>query len=71
MSPGTRVTPRRGDPVREGDRRARESDPVLRKGSRDELREATGDTKLPALELPDGTIITHSRRILAWISRQS
>src|SRR5215207_645619 len=39
--------------------------PFLRKGSRDELREATGDTKLPALKLPDGTIITHSRAILA------
>ena len=45
--------------------------PFLRKGSRESLREATGDTKLPALELPDGTIITHSRAILAWISRQS
>jgi glutathione S-transferase len=39
-------------------------------GSRDELREATGDTKLPALKLPDGTTVTHSRAILAWISRQ-
>jgi hypothetical protein len=37
--------------------------PFLRKGSREELREATGDTKLPALKLPDGTIITHSRAI--------
>jgi hypothetical protein len=45
--------------------------PFLRKGSREELREATGDTKLPALKLPDGTIITHSRAILAWISRQT
>jgi len=45
--------------------------PFLRKGSRDQLREATGDTKLPALKLPDGTIITHSRAILAWIARQS
>jgi hypothetical protein len=44
--------------------------PFLRRGSRDELREATGDTKLPTLKLPDGTIITHSRAILAWISRQ-
>lgn len=41
----------------------------LRKGSREELREATGDTKLPALKLADGTIITHTRAILAWISR--
>ena len=45
--------------------------PFLRKGSREELRQATGDTKLPALKLPDGTIITHSRAILDWISRQS
>ena len=45
--------------------------PFFRKGSREELREATGDTKLPALKLPDGTIITDSRAILAWISRQT
>ncbi|MEA2294257.1 MAG: Glutathione S-transferase, N-terminal domain [Solirubrobacteraceae bacterium] len=45
--------------------------PFLRKGSRDELRKATGATKLPALELPDGTIITHSRAILAWTARQN
>jgi glutathione S-transferase len=45
--------------------------PFLRKGSREELREATGETKLPALKLPDGTVITHSRAILGWISRPS
>ncbi|HXO09787.1 MAG TPA: glutathione S-transferase N-terminal domain-containing protein [Solirubrobacteraceae bacterium] len=44
--------------------------PFLRKGSRDELRAATGIEKLPALKLPDGTVITHSRAILGWISRQ-
>ena len=44
--------------------------PFLRKGSRDELRAATGDTKLPALKLPDGTVITHSRSILSWIGDQ-
>jgi glutathione S-transferase len=44
--------------------------PFLRKGSRDELREATGDTKLPALKLPDGTVITHSKPILSWIEQQ-
>jgi glutathione S-transferase len=44
--------------------------PFLRKGSRDELRRATGDTKLPALKLPDGTVVTHSRAILSWIDRQ-
>jgi hypothetical protein len=44
--------------------------PFLRNGSRAELRDATGDTKLPALKLSDGTVITHSRAILAWISAQ-
>ncbi|MDX6638483.1 MAG: hypothetical protein QOJ01_1994 [Solirubrobacterales bacterium] len=44
--------------------------PFLRKGSRDKLREATGSTKLPALKLPGGTVITHSRAILAWIDEQ-
>jgi glutathione S-transferase len=44
--------------------------PFLRKGSRDELREATGATKLPALKLPDGTVITHSKAILSWIEDQ-
>jgi glutathione S-transferase len=44
--------------------------PFLRKGSRDALREATGDTKLPALRLADGTVLKHSRAILAWVSRQ-
>jgi glutathione S-transferase len=44
--------------------------PFLRKGSREELREATGDTKLPALKQADGTVITHSRAILSWISEQ-
>jgi len=44
--------------------------PFLRKGSRDELREATGDTKLPALKLADGTVLTHSRAIFDWISNQ-
>ena len=45
--------------------------PFLRKGSRDELREQTGDTKLPALKLSDGTVITPSRAILDWVSKQS
>jgi glutathione S-transferase len=40
--------------------------PFLRKGSREELRAATGDTKLPTLKLPDGTVIKHSRAILSW-----
>ena len=44
--------------------------PFLRKGSRDELREATGAKKLPALKLQDGTVITHSRAILSWIAQR-
>jgi glutathione S-transferase len=44
--------------------------PFLRKGSREELEQATGDTKLPALKLPDGTVIAHSRAILAWVEEQ-
>ena len=44
--------------------------PFLRKGSRDELQDATGEKKLPALKLPDGTVIAHSRAILAWVERQ-
>jgi glutathione S-transferase len=44
--------------------------PFLRKGSRDDLRAETGDTKLPTLKLADGTVITHSREILAWIKQQ-
>jgi glutathione S-transferase len=42
--------------------------PFLRKGSREDLRAATGDTKLPALKLPDGTVLTHSKPILGWIA---
>ena len=45
--------------------------PFLRKGSREDLRNETGDTKLPALKLPDGTVMTHSRAILSWISEKS
>jgi glutathione S-transferase len=44
--------------------------PFLRKGSRDELRDATGATKLPALKLPDGTVIAHSRAIMSWVDQQ-
>jgi hypothetical protein len=44
--------------------------PLLRKGSREELRAATGETKLPALKLSDGTVLRPSREILAWISAQ-
>jgi hypothetical protein len=45
--------------------------PFLRKGSRDALRAATGGTKLPALKLSDGVVITHSRDILSWVGRQN
>jgi len=44
--------------------------PFLRKGSREDLRRETGDTKLPCLKLPDGTVLTHSRAIISWVSRQ-
>jgi len=45
--------------------------PFLRRGSREDLRQATGATKLPAMRLSDGTVLTHSRAILDWIARQS
>ncbi len=41
--------------------------PFLRKGSRDELRAATGAEKLPALKLPDGRVLIHSKAILSWV----
>jgi glutathione S-transferase len=40
--------------------------PFLRQGSREDLRRETGDTKLPSLKLPDGTVLTHSRAIVSW-----
>jgi glutathione S-transferase len=45
--------------------------PFLRKGSREGLRDATGQTKLPALKLPDGTVITPSRAISSWIDEHA
>lgn len=44
--------------------------PFLRKGSRDDLRAATGTAKLPTLKLADGTVVSHSRAILSWIKQQ-
>jgi glutathione S-transferase len=44
--------------------------PFLRKGSRDELRQATGQEKLPALKLADGTVLSHSKAIMAWVREQ-
>ncbi len=45
--------------------------PFLRKGSRTELKSQTGEEKLPALKLPDGRVLTHSRAILGWVREQS
>lgn len=44
--------------------------PFLRKGPREQLREATGDTKLPTLKVADGTVLTHSRAIMGWVNQQ-
>jgi glutathione S-transferase len=44
--------------------------PFLRRGSRDELQAATGDQKLPALKLPSGEVLAHSRAILRWVDEQ-
>ena len=45
--------------------------PFLRKGSRDELEAATGQKGLPALKLPDGTVLSHSRSIMKWVAAQA
>ncbi|MGI8844979.1 MAG: glutathione S-transferase N-terminal domain-containing protein [Thermoleophilaceae bacterium] len=44
--------------------------PFLRKGSREDLRAATGDTKLPTIKLADGTVYAGSKAILGWIATQ-
>jgi hypothetical protein len=44
--------------------------PFLRRGSREELEQATGQKGLPALKLADGTVVAHSRAILDWVGRQ-
>jgi glutathione S-transferase len=44
--------------------------PFLRKGTREQLRADTGDTKLPALKLANGTVLSPSRAIMAWIAEQ-
>jgi glutathione S-transferase len=44
--------------------------PFLRRGSREELKQATGSEKLPTLKLPDGTVLSHSRAILRWVNEQ-
>ncbi len=42
----------------------------MRRGSRAELRDTIGTEKPPALRLSDGTVIAHSREILAGVARQ-
>lgn len=44
--------------------------PFLRKGSREELERAAGTTKLPTLQLADGTVLASSKPILAWVRAQ-
>jgi glutathione S-transferase len=45
--------------------------PFLRKDAdRQVVQQATGQDDLPALKLPDGTILNHSKAILAWVERQ-
>jgi glutathione S-transferase len=44
--------------------------PFLRRGSREELKQATGSEKLPTLKLSDGTVLAHSRAIMAWVREQ-
>ena len=44
--------------------------PFLRKDDRGDLQKATGTTKLPTLKLPDGTVISNSPNILAWVTEQ-
>ncbi len=45
--------------------------PFLRKGSREDLRAATGSTHLPALKLADGTVLAPSKAILAWVKQRA
>ena len=44
--------------------------PFLRKDDRGELEAATGSKKLPTLKLADGTVLSHSKDILAWVKQQ-
>jgi glutathione S-transferase len=45
--------------------------PFLRKGSRQVVIDATGSDKLPALRLPDGRSLIHSKAILGWVEEVS
>src|SRR2546429_202157 len=44
--------------------------PFLRKGSREQLEQETGQKKLPVLKLADGTVIAPSKNIIRWIDEQ-
>jgi glutaredoxin len=44
--------------------------PFLRRGSRDELEQATGQRGLPALKTANGSVLVHSRDILDWVGQQ-
>jgi glutathione S-transferase len=44
--------------------------PFLRKNDRQELEQATGQKKLPALKLADDTVVVPSKAILRWVSEQ-
>ncbi len=44
--------------------------PFLRKGSREELRKQTGEERLPALKLGDGTVIRPAKAIIQWAGEQ-
>lgn len=39
---------------------------LFTKGKRPKLEEMTGQEKLPALRLPDGSYVTGSKEIIAW-----
>jgi hypothetical protein len=45
--------------------------PFLRKDDRGPLKDATGDDKLPALKLADGTVIRPSKKIMEWVKAQA
>ncbi|HZT13190.1 MAG TPA: glutathione S-transferase N-terminal domain-containing protein [Candidatus Baltobacteraceae bacterium] len=45
--------------------------PFLRKGSREEFFKETGTRKLPAMKLPDGTVLIHDDAIIKWAKQQA
>jgi hypothetical protein len=44
---------------------------IFTKGRRPELKEMSGQEKLPVLQLPDGTMISGSTNIIAWTEQNS